>query len=127
MDKLAEAIETTDAKLVVVSDIAGTFLDKKVCTDEEAECIYSNVAAYLPKLAKQKQLIVLATYLPHEQTKRNVTLQNVTRCNAAVVASFRSDKYHRYFVLEKHPHCKLGFAQFPSATRTLPEFFRGFD
>jgi hypothetical protein len=127
MDKLREAVEATAAKFVVVSDIANTFLDEKVRTDDEAQRIYSQVAAYLSKLAKKKQLIILATYMPHEQTPRNATLQKLIQNSANVVASIRTGQYHRYFVLEKHPRYALGSAEFPSGHTTLPEFFGGFD
>ena len=126
MDKLNKAVEMAGAKFVVISDIANLFLDDNIA-DEEAEKIYSQVATYLSTLAKQKQLIIMATYLPHDQTKRNTHLQVSTVANANVAASIRITKYHRYFVLEKHPRYALGSARFPSAHPTLPEFLGGFD
>jgi hypothetical protein len=123
-DKLAEAAQTTEAKLVVVSDIAGLFLDDDIA-DEEAQTIYNKTVAYLSTLAKQKQLIIVATYPQHDQTKRNAALQTSTYTNASISASIRVSKYHRYFVLEKHPCYVLGSAQFRSEYPTLPEFFGG--
>ena len=125
-DKLAETAQTTEAKLVIVSDIARLFLDEEIA-DEEAQTIYNKTVAYLSTLAKQKQLIIVATYLPHDQTKRNATLQTSTNLNAGISAAIRVSKYHRYFVLEKHPHYVLGSAEFPRAYPTLPEFFGGTD
>ena len=127
MDKLCEAAEVLGAKFMVVSDIAGTFLDEKMHADEEAIGIYSQVAAHLSALARQKDMIIVATYLPHEQTSRNSALRALTQQNASVVASFRTSKYHREFVLDKHPRYNVGSVQFPSSQPTLPEFLGGFN
>jgi hypothetical protein len=122
MDKLAEAVQATEAKLVVVSDIAGLFLDEAIA-DEEAQAIYRQVINYLVEFTKQRRLIVVATCLPHIQTERGKALQALTLANAHVAGSIVSADHRRYFLLEKHPRYKLGSAEFNSAHPTLPEFF----
>ncbi len=124
MDKLSEAIEATNAELAVVSDVACLFLDKEIA-DEESQTIYNQAIAYLAQLAKEKQIIIVATYPPHNPTKRNAALQTATNASAAIAASIKTDAYHRYFVLQKHPHYTLGSAEFLHTYTTLPEFFEG--
>jgi hypothetical protein len=125
MEKLAETVKRYDAKLAVVSDIAGFFLDKDV-QDEEARRVFSQVTAYLSKFAKENQVILIATYPPHQETRRNGFLHALTCGRANVVISLRQTKYDREFGLEKHPHYVLGSAEFPSENLTLTEFMEGF-
>ena len=124
MDKLNQAVEATDAKIAVISDIAGLFLDGEIA-DEESQAIYSQVVTYLTQLAKEKQIIIAATYPSHSASKRNASLQISTNTNAAIVASIRVNEHNRYFMLQKHPRYVLGSAEFPQAYTTLPEFFGG--
>jgi 2-phospho-L-lactate guanylyltransferase (CobY/MobA/RfbA family) len=129
MDRLAPAIEATEAKLVIVSDIAGTFLDEKIRADEEAEQIYSQVTAHLSKLAEQKQVIVLATYLPqlNKQAETAASKQPPTKRPCSSLISEQTNTTS-YFVLEKHPHNTTGSAQFPSTHHTADQrFWGGFD
>lgn len=121
MEKLKETVQTYDAKLVVVSDIAGFFLDKDV-PDEEARRVFSQVTAYLAGFARENQVILVATYPPHQETRRNGFLHGLTCGRASVVIAVRQTKYDREFVLEKHPRYVLGSAEFPSENLTLTEF-----
>ena len=121
MEKLAETVKAYDAKLVVVSDIAGFFLDKDV-PDEEARRVFSQVTAYLARFAREKQVILVATYPPHQETRRNGFLHGLTCGRASVVIAVRQTKYDSEFVLEKHPRYVLGYAEFPSENLTLTEF-----
>lgn len=125
MEKLAETVKGYDAKLVVVSDIAGFFLDKDV-PDEEARRVFSQVTAYLSKFAKENQLILIATYPPHQETRRNGFLHALTCGRASVVIALGQTKYDREFVLEKHPRYVLGSAEFPSENLMLTDFMEGF-
>ena len=54
MEKLKETVKRYDAKLVIISDIAGFFLDKDI-PDEEARRVFSQVTAYLSTFAKENQ------------------------------------------------------------------------
>ena len=121
MEKMKEAVERFNAKLVVISDIAGLFLDKDI-PDEEARRVYSQVMAYLQNFAREHQIILLATYLPHKNTSRNAYLQMLTCGRANVVIALKQTTYDREFALEKHPHFMLGIAEFSSDNLTLMDF-----
>jgi len=54
MGKMDEAAKKTGAKLVVLSDIGGLFLDKDI-PDEEARRIFSQVTAYLSTYERKNQ------------------------------------------------------------------------
>jgi hypothetical protein len=123
LEKLRETIRRYDAKLVVISDIAGFFLDKDVA-ETEARRVYSQVAAYLSNFAKENQIVLVATYPPHQESRRNAFLHEVTCGKASTVISLRQSRYEREFVLEKHPRYLLGVAGLPSETLTLEHFLK---
>jgi hypothetical protein len=120
-EKLKETVEKYSAKLVIISDIAGTFLDKDIPEDETCS-IYRHVASYLSVFAKAHNLILITTQLPHKNTQRNSCLQTLTCISASVVASLRKTTHEHRFVLEKHPSFVLGYAVLSSETPTLMEF-----
>jgi hypothetical protein len=121
MEKLEDTIKKYDAKLVVISDIAGFFLDSDV-PQEEAQRIYSQIVSYLSNFAGKHQIILIATYLPYKSSKRNSVLQEMTFARATTVLSFIKTKYMREVSLEKHPSFVLGTAELPSENRTLTDF-----
>jgi hypothetical protein len=121
LQKLEDAVKTYNAKLIIISDIAAMFLDKDV-QDEEAKRIYSQVTTYLSNLAKEKQTIIIATYPPHIDNKRNLYLQAVTSGRANVVIALRQTKYDKEIVLEKHPTFTLGSAELPTEILPLTAF-----
>ena len=121
LEKLKETVKRYDAKLVIISDIGGFFLDKAI-PEYEAHRVYSQVIAYLQNFAKENQIALIATYPPHQQTKRNSFLQTVTCGKANVVISLNQTRYEREFVLEKHPRYMSGVAELPSETLTLEHF-----
>jgi hypothetical protein len=123
LEKLKDAVKRYDAKVVIISDIAGFFLDKDV-QEYEARRVYSQVMAYLRNFAKENQIVLIATYPPHKENKRNSFLQAVTCGKANVVISLNQTKYEREFILEKHPHHLLGTAELPSETLTLEHFIK---
>jgi hypothetical protein len=123
LEKLKETVKLYDAKLVMISDIAGFFLDKDV-QEYEARRVYSQVMAYLSNFAKENNIVLIATYPPHKENKRNSFLQAVTCGKANVVISLNQTKYEREFILEKHPRYILGEAELPSATLTLEHFIK---
>jgi len=123
LEKLKETVKRYDAKLVIISDIAGFFLDKDV-KEYEARRVYSQVMAYLSNFAKENSIALIVTYPPHKETKRNSFLQAVTCGKANVVISLNQTKYEREFILEKHPRYILGEAELPSETLTLEHFIK---
>jgi hypothetical protein len=121
MEKLEKTIKTYNAKLVIISDIAGFFLDNDV-PREEAQRVYSQIVSYLSNFARKHQIVLIATYLPYENSKRNRLLQEMTFAKATTVLSFVKTKYMRKVSLEKHPSFVLGTAELPSENLTLTDF-----
>ncbi|HMK94244.1 MAG TPA: hypothetical protein VK536_02465 [Candidatus Limnocylindrales bacterium] len=121
LDKLEETVKNYDAKLVVISDIAGFFLDNDVAR-EEAQRIYSQIVSYLSSFARKHQIIIIATYLPYYDNRRNELLQEITCARANTVLSFSKTTYTREVTLEKHPYFVLGTAELPSENLTLTDF-----
>ena len=111
LEKLKVTIKRYDAKLAIISDIASLFLDKAVPEDETRR-VYTQVTAYLRNFAKENQIMLIATYPPHQETKRNNFLQAVTCGRANVVIALKQSKYD----------CILGVAELPSETLTLENF-----
>jgi hypothetical protein len=120
-ERLKETIDKFNAKLIVISDIAGLYLDKDIPT-EEAKRVFSHFTAYLSRFAEENQLIILAIHPPHCHSKRNTFLHALTCGRANVVISIRLSRHGQNFVLEKHPRLMLGHAEFPSEDLTLTAF-----
>ncbi len=121
LDKLEETVKQYNAKLLVISDIAGFFLDNDVA-NEEAQSVYSQIVSYLSSFARKHQIVVVATYLPHSESQRNILLQEMTCAKASTVLSFSKTLYTREVTLEKHPSFMLGTAELPSENLTLTDF-----
>jgi hypothetical protein len=121
LDKLEENIKNHNAKLVVISDLAGFFLDKDI-PHEEAQRVYSQLVSYLSSFARKHQIIIIATYLPYSDSRRNSLLKEITCSRANTVLSFSKSKYTREVTLEKHPFFVLGTAELPSENLTLTDF-----
>lgn len=121
MERLKELVQRFDAKLVVISDIAGLFMDEEV-PEEEARGVFSQMLAYLQSFAKENQIIIIATYLSRPRSSRNLSLRTLSCVRANVVIGLRLTKYERDFELEKHPRFMLGTAEFPSDNMSLTDF-----
>jgi Rad51 len=118
MEKLQETVETCDAKLVIISDIAGPFLLNSV-DDQEAKTVYRQIMNYLANFAKKNHIIIIATYLSHESSKRNSFLQEITTAKANTVLRFTKTPYTKEVELEKHPAYMLGVADLTSENEVL--------
>ncbi|MCL4430680.1 MAG: hypothetical protein M1167_08005 [Chloroflexi bacterium] len=121
MEKLEEAVETSDAKLVVISDIACSFLNDNV-DDQEAKAVYGQIMTYLASFAKRHRIIIIATYLPHESYRRNSTLQEISTAKANVVLRFTKTPYTSEVELEKHQSYMLGVVEFTPEIKSLTDF-----
>ena len=121
MEKLEETVKKYNAKVVVISDIAGFFLDEDV-DNEEACSIYNQMLSYLSSFARKNKIIIVATYLPYHNSKRNSALKEISCSKANVVLSLSKTLYTSEVVLEKHPSYVLGTADFPSENVTLMDF-----
>lgn len=121
LQKLESMLKTSNAKLVIVSDLAAMFLDKDVKV-EEAKRVYSQITTRLANLAKEQQVIVIATYPPHIDSQRNMYLKALTSGRANVVLALRQTGYEREVILEKHPILTLGSAELPTEILPLTAF-----
>lgn len=121
MERLQEMVQRFNAKLVVISDIAGQFLEENI-PEEEARGVFSQMLAYLQNFAKENQVTVIATYLSRPSSSRNLGLRTLSCVRANVVIGLRLTKYERDFELEKHPRFMLGTAEFPSDNMSLTDF-----
>lgn len=124
-ERLKDAVDKFNAKVVVISDIVGLYLDKDVHA-EEAKRVFSQLLTYLSAFAEKNQLILIATYPLHHRSRRNSFLHTLACGKAKVVISVRPSKYGQEFVLEKHPRFTLGRAEFPSENLTLSDFTGGY-
>jgi len=120
-DKLQTTVEKYSSKLVIISDIAGLYLDKDV-PKREAKHVFNQLTVYLAKFTKKNRLIVVATYPPHYPSNRNIFFKAVICGRANVVISTMPSKHGQQFALEKHPFLCLGSVNFPSKTLTLNKF-----
>ena len=123
LQKLKEAAERFNSNFVLISDIAGLFLDKDVPIREAKE-VFNQLTLYLSKFAEENQLIVLAT-CPSRNSKRDSFFRETACGRANVVLSVRPFKLGQRLVLEKHPSLCLGYAEFPSQNLTLDQFLEG--
>ncbi len=121
LKKLKETVNHYNAKLAIISDIAGFFLDKDL-PEDEARRVYSQVTAYLSNFAKENQIVLVTTYLPHQENRRNNFLHALTCARANAVLSIRQSKYRHEIVLEKHPRYISGVAEFPFESLKLTDF-----
>jgi len=123
LDKMETAVKKYNSKLVIISDIAGLYLDKDV-PKREARHVFNKVILFLSKFAEEKRVIVVATYPPHYPSKRNIFFKAVVCGRANTVASIKPSKHGQQFLLEKHPFFTLGSARFPSENLSLTRFMK---
>lgn len=124
LDKLEEATMKCHAKLLIISDFSGLYLDKDIPSEESKE-VFSQVVSYLSKFAKEKDVIVLATYPRHNYSRRNVFFHAVACAKSNINISITKKTaypFNKQFVLEKHPILKTGCVDFPSENLTLDDF-----
>jgi hypothetical protein len=121
LEKLKDAVNQHDSKLVIVSDIAGLFLDKDVPIGE-ARCIFNRLTLQLSRIARESQAIVVATYLPRHPSTRGSFFKATACGRADVVFSVKRSKRSQQFILEKHPLFTLGRTCFPTENHPLTKF-----
>ncbi len=121
MERLKDAVEKYNAKMVIISDIAGLFLDEDL-EDEEARSVFSQIMSYLQSFVRQSQVVLIATYPRSQDNPRNAYLKEVIGNKANVVLCVNQTQYDKEFVLEKHPCYMLGSAEYPSENLTLTDY-----
>jgi len=121
LEKLEETVGRFHSKLVIISDIAGLYLDKDVPLKEAKE-VFNQLTLYLSRFAEENHLIVLTLCLPHHDSRRGFFFKAVACGRANVVLSVKPSKFGQRLFLEKHPVFPLGYADFPSEGITLDRF-----
>jgi hypothetical protein len=123
MEKLEETVAKYDAKLVLISDIGGLYLDRDVPTGEAKE-VFPQVVDSLAKLAEKRRLIVIATSPLHRYSRRSTFCHAVLCGKSNVVIGIKKSKgsLGNRFILEKHPFLCLGRADFPLQEFTIDQF-----
>ncbi|MDR2719272.1 MAG: hypothetical protein LBC03_00495 [Nitrososphaerota archaeon] len=119
--QLEQTIKTSNAKLVVISDIMCPFLTANV-DDQEARTAYNHLMNFLSNFAKKHGIIIVATNLPHENTLRNRTLQEITTIKAGILLRLTKTTYTSDIELEKHPSYMLGIMSFRPENKVLISF-----
>ena len=119
--QLKETIQKYNSKLVIISDIAGFFLDEDI-SEVETQRIFSHVITFLSNFARESQTIIIATYLPHKESSRNNLLHKQTWSRANVVLSLSRSSYARKISLEKHPYLSTGTVELPDESVTVADF-----
>ncbi len=121
MDKLKLVIEKLNSKIAIISDLSGFFLDKDIQA-YEATRLFSQVTTYLSNFAKERQIVLIATYLPHRNEKVNNDFQAIAATRSDVVLSLRTTKHDRVISLDKHPYLTVGSIELPSGNLRLTDF-----
>ncbi len=121
LDELQVAVDKFDSKLVILSDITGLYLDKDVPA-REARDVFNQLTSHLSNFAKEKNVVVVSTCLPHYQSKQNVLFKAMVCGRANAVVSVESSRHGQKFVLEKHPFWGIRKTCFPSEDFTLTRF-----
>jgi hypothetical protein len=121
-EKLEKTIKKHNAKIIIITDIAKHFLDENI-PEEETQTIYNQILNYLSSLTKKHQIIIITTYLPHNNTKRNTKLKEATLTKTNINIAFTKTLYNSEIELEKHPTYMLGIADYPTETTTLTDYF----
>jgi hypothetical protein len=121
LDRLNEVVERYNSQVVIINDLAGLLLENDI-EPEEAARVFNLITSYLQHLAKEKQIIVIATFPPRKNDPHKLALQNIACNKANVVIAVTQTTYDREFELEKHPQFMLGTAELPSDNLPLTDF-----
>jgi predicted RNA-binding protein with PIN domain len=121
VEKLEQAIKTSGAKLVVISDVMRPFLTENI-DDQEARTAYNQIMNYLSNFAKKQGIIIIATNPAQENNARSRMLQEITAAKAGVILRYTKTQYTSDIELEKHPSYMLGIMDFKPETKTLTDY-----
>jgi hypothetical protein len=121
LERLKAAVDRFSAKLVILSDALGLYLDRDV-PKTEAMDVFNKLTVSLAKFAADNKVIIVATHLIRRPSSRSLFLESALLGRANVAIRIKSMRQTLRFVLEKHPSYRLGTAEFPSEGLTLKEF-----
>lgn len=107
-DKLKDAVEKYRSKVIIISDITSLFLDPDV-PKREAVDIFNHLTMYLANFASEQKTVILTIVLPKFPSRLRTTIQTIILARANVQARLEEVRGGLRFVLEKHPHLKLGY------------------
>lgn len=116
MEELEEIVKISGTKVIIISDIVNPFLSDNV-DDQEAKAAYSQIIGYLTKIARKHRIIIIGTYLTHENNRRNKTLQEITTTKTNILIRFSKTPYTSEIELEKHPSYMLGVNEYSDNKR----------
>jgi hypothetical protein len=120
LERLSESIRLR-SKLVIISDVAGLYLDKDIPLREAKE-VFSQLTLHLSRFSQENGLIVIATCLPHYDSRLGSFFSAMACGRANVALSVKPSKFGQRLFLEKHPFFPLGCADFSSENLTLDQF-----
>lgn len=100
-EELIRVLDQYGSKLVVISNITELYCDPDTGKRETKE-IFNHITIYLEKLAKEREIIIVATSLP-PQTKRKWSLDQYLTGRAQTVARVEAADHFIRVTLEKHP------------------------
>jgi hypothetical protein len=120
-EKLEEALKRYNSKLVVISDIAGLFLDRDVPKIEGRD-LFFKMTQHLLNLASRRQVIVVTSYFPRVYSNRSLFLELVLYGKACTVIGLKKSKGALKLVLERHSGTEPFVMDFPSNGATMDMF-----
>lgn len=120
-EKLEEALKRYNSKLVVISDIAGLFLDRDVPKIEGRD-LFFKMTQHLLNLASRRQVIVVTSYFPRVYSNRSLFLELVLYGKACTVIGLKKSKGALKLVLERHSGIEPFVMDFPSNGVTMDMF-----
>jgi hypothetical protein len=120
-EKLEETVKRHNSKLVVVSDIAGLFLDRDV-PKVEGRDIFLKMARYLSDLASKRQVIVVVSCFPRSYSSRSLFLETALFGSASTVIELKQSRSVSKFTLEHHLSSKSFVIDFLSNAVTIDMF-----
>ena len=120
-DELTKAVERYNSKLIILSDIAGLYLDKDV-PKKEAKDVFSQLTAYLSRFARENRVVVVATYPLHYPSDGNLFFKMMTCGRANVAMSVKPNRHGQQLCLEKHQAFALGRIAISSESCPLTRF-----
>jgi len=120
-EKLEDALKDQRSKLVVVSDVAGLFLDRDVPKKEGMD-VFMKMTRFLAELASRREVVIVASYFPRRYSGRSLFLEAVLFGRASTVIGLKESHGALKFVLESHPSMKPFTIDFPSNAVTMDMF-----
>ncbi len=113
-EKLGEVRRRSRSKLVIVSDVAGLFLDRDVPMMEGRD-IFFKMMRCLSDAASKRRAIVVASYFPRPYSSRSLFLEAVLFGGASTVIGLKKTRGVLKFALENHPSIKPFTIDLPNA------------